>query len=90
MDVNENGKFVLHFPGEVKPVRYKVVVVVEDDLLDENLSLDIDKALKSEIDRRLDEMKNNPHPGFTMRDVAQELEIELGKNYRIEYDKKYA
>ena len=35
-------------------------------------------------------MKNNPHPGFTMRDVAQELEIELGKNYRIEYDKKYA
>ena len=79
MDVSENGEYVLHFPGEVKPGRYKVVVVVEDDLIEDNISLDLDKAFKSEIDRRLDEMKNNSHPGFTMRDVAQELEKELGK-----------
>ena len=34
MDVSENSEYVLHFPGEVKPGRYKVVLVVEVDLLD--------------------------------------------------------
>ncbi|MBE7413255.1 MAG: addiction module protein [Leptospiraceae bacterium] len=81
MDVKENGEFVLHFPREVKPGRYKVVVVVEDDLIGEEyeLSPEIEKAYKAEIDRRLDEMKRNPHPGFTMKEVAQELTVELGR-----------
>lgn len=81
MDVKDNGEFVLHFPREVKPGRYKVVVVVEDELIGEEyeLSPEIDKAYKAEIDRRLDEMKKNPHPGFTMKEVVDELEVELGK-----------
>ncbi len=70
MDVRENGEFVLHFPREVKPGRYKVVVVFEDEL-----SPEIDNAYKAEIDRRLDEMKKNPHPGFTMKEVVDELEL---------------
>ncbi len=81
MDVKENGEFFLHFPREVKPGRYKVVVVVEDELIGEEyeLSPEIDKAYKAEIDRRLEEMKTNPHPGFTMKDVMNELEVELGR-----------
>jgi hypothetical protein len=27
----------------------------------------------------LDEMKRNPHTGFTMKEVAQELTVELGR-----------
>ena len=81
MDVRENGEFVLHFPKEVKPGRYKVVVVFEDEMMGEEneLSPEIDNAYKAEIDRRLDEMKKNPHPGFTMKEVVDELEIELGR-----------
>jgi hypothetical protein len=80
MDVKENGEFFLHFPREVKPGRYKVVVV-EDELIGEEyeLSPEIDKAYKAEIDRRLAEMKRIPHPGFTMKDVVNELEVELGR-----------
>lgn len=81
MDVKDNGEFVLHFPREVKPGRYKVVVVVEDELIEEEyeLSPEIDNAYKAEIDRRLEEMKKNPYPGFTMKELVQELTVELGK-----------
>ena len=81
MDVKDNGEFVLHFSKEVKPWRYKVVVVVEDELIGEEyeLSPDIDKAYKVEIDRRLDEIKKNPHPRFTMKEVVRELYLELGR-----------
>jgi hypothetical protein len=81
MDVKDNGEFVLHFPREVKPGRYKVVVVVEDELIgdEQELSPETENAYRSEIDRRLEEMKRNPLPGFTMKEVAQELEVELGK-----------
>ncbi|MBK8394016.1 MAG: hypothetical protein IPL26_02070 [Leptospiraceae bacterium] len=27
----------------------------------------------------LDEIKRNPHPGFTMKEVVQELTVELGR-----------
>lgn len=81
MDVSDNGEFVLHFPKDVKPGRYKVVVVVEDELIgeEEELSPDIDQAYKAEIDRRLEEKKKTPHPGFTLKEVVEELEGELGK-----------
>lgn len=81
MDVKDNSDFILHFPREVKPGRYKVVVVLEDELIGEEqeLSTEIEKAYKSEIDRRLEEIKRNPHPGFTLKEVTQEIEVELGK-----------
>ena len=81
MDVNDNGEFILHFPREVRPGRYKVVVVVEDELLgdEQELSPETENAYRSEIDSRLEEIKRNPHPGFTIKEVAQELEVELGK-----------
>ena len=80
MDVKENGEFLLHFPNEVKPGRYRVVVVARDELIDEEeLSPDIDQAYKAEIDRRLEEMEKNPGKGFTMQDVLNELEGELGR-----------
>ena len=55
MDVKENGEFFLQFPRQVKPGRYKVVVVVEDELIGEEyeLSPEINKAYKAELGRKI-------------------------------------
>ena len=81
LDVNDYGEFSLYFPRQVKPGRYKVLVVVEDEILEEDSVLPpkIDVAYKTEIDRRLEEMEKNPHPGFIMKDVLDELEEEFGR-----------
>ncbi|MCB1176034.1 MAG: hypothetical protein KDK36_00525 [Leptospiraceae bacterium] len=80
LDVKENGELYLDFPKEIKPGRYKVVLVVEDELINEiPLSPEIDKAYKLEIDKRLDEMEKNPNPGFTMKDIKNEIELEFGR-----------
>lgn len=81
MDVKENGDFFIRFPQKVKPGSYKIVIVVEDEIIEETnlLPPEIDNAYKNEIDKRLEEMENDSNPGFTMKDVLDELEVELGR-----------
>lgn len=59
-----------------------IVDTTETRFVTLELPPEIDKAYKAEIDRRLEEMEKNPHPGYTMKEVVQRLETRIGRKIK--------
>lgn len=59
INVKENGEIFLHFPQELKIGLHKIVIVLEDEIVDMEsetereypISLEIDNAFKTELDK---------------------------------------
>ena len=70
INVKENGEIFLHFPQELKIGLHKIVILLEDEIVDTEsetereypISLEIDNAFKTELDKRSERMKLDPHP----------------------------
>jgi hypothetical protein len=72
-------KNVMFFPG----VQKIILIIQEEENEEEMIHPAIERAFKEELDRRSLRMKNNPHPGYSIEDVANELEAELGRKIQI-------
>lgn len=82
MEVNETGDLFFHISQELKPGRYKVVIVIdEENIEDEDFSLSHDQKL--ELEKRLKRIKDNPHPGYSKEEVIQRLEARIGRKLQI-------
>lgn len=89
INVKENGEILLHFPQELKIGLHKIVIVMEDELVEvENekeypITLQIDKAFKTELDKRSARMKLDPHPGYSWGETISYLEEKVGRKIQI-------
>lgn len=50
---------------------------------EEKLSPEIEESYKRELDKRLQRIEEEPHPGYSMGDIVNELEVELGRKIQI-------
>ena len=89
VDTTETRLITLELPPEIKPGKHKLVIVVyeefsedTEDLSQENLSPEIDKAYKTELDIRLTRMQQEPHAGYTLDESIQILEKRFGKKIK--------
>jgi len=91
INVKENGEIFLHFPQELKIGLHKIVIVLEDEIVDvENetereypITLEIDKVFKMELDKRSERMKLDPHPGYSWGETISYLEEKVGRKIQI-------
>ncbi|HMV42444.1 MAG TPA: hypothetical protein PK079_20005 [Leptospiraceae bacterium] len=91
INVKENGEIFLHFPQELKIGIHKIVIVLEDEIVNvENkiekeypISLEIDNAFKEELDKRSERMKVDPHPGYSWDETISYLEEKVGRKIQI-------
>lgn len=58
---------------ELLPGKYRLSFTVLEE------SFEISEDLKLELDKRLDRIKNDPKPGYSLTDILQEVEKELGR-----------
>jgi len=78
-EIQNDGQIYLKLPKNVTflPGVQKIILIIQEE--EEEISPEIENAFKKELDIRDARIKNNPHPGFSMEDVANELEVELGR-----------
>ncbi|HRG47256.1 MAG TPA: hypothetical protein PLX69_16675 [Leptospiraceae bacterium] len=81
MDVTDSGDLFFHIPKELKPGRYKVVLVVDEETIEESFSFTNEQ--KIELEKRLKRIKENPHSGFTKEEVIQRLEARIGRKLQV-------
>ena len=82
MDVTETGDFLLPISQELKPGRYKVVLVVDEDSIEEE-DFPITDEQKKELQKRLKRMKENPHPGYTRAEIIRRMEARIGRKLQV-------
>ncbi len=78
-EIQTDGQVYLKLPKNVTflPGIQKIILIIQEE--EEKISPELENAFKEELDIRAARIKNNPHPGFSMEDVANELEAELGR-----------
>lgn len=81
MDVTDAGDLLFHIPKELKPGRYKVVLVVDEEMVEESFSFTNEQ--KIELEKRLKRIKENPHSGYTKDEVIQRLEARIGRKLQV-------
>lgn len=74
-EVTDENIIHISIPKEFVPGKYKVVLVLEEEPIDDELT-DEEKAY---FDRQLEEIEKNPNCGFSMKEIVNELESEIGR-----------
>ncbi|MBK8399297.1 MAG: hypothetical protein IPL26_29155 [Leptospiraceae bacterium] len=85
-EIQTDGQVYLKLPSGVSflPGVQKIILIIQnEEEQEEKITPELEEAFKAELDNRSLRIKNNPHPGFTMEDVANELEVELGRKIQI-------
>ena len=84
-EIQNDGQVYLKLPKNVTflPGIQKIILIIQEEDEEQKISPELEKAFKEELDIRAARIKNNPHPGFSMEDVANELEVELGRKIQI-------
>jgi hypothetical protein len=77
-EIDRDGKVTLRLPRDISfvPGIQKIILIIQEV---EEIQPETEFVWKEELDKRLERMEKNPHPGFTMEDVALELEETLGR-----------
>ena len=84
-EIQNDGQVYLKLLKNVTflPGIQKIILIIQEEDEEQKISPELEKAFKEELDIRAARIKNNPHPGFSMEDVANELEVELGRKIQI-------
>ena len=84
-EIQNDGQVYLKLPKNVTflPGIQKIILIIQEEDEEQKISPELENAFKEELDIRGARIKNNPHPGFSMEDVANELEVELGRKIQI-------
>ena len=83
MDVTETGDLLFPISKELKPGRYKVVLVVDeiDEDIEEEFNFTDEQKLA--LEKRLKRIKDNPLSDFTKEEIIQRMEVRIGRKLQI-------
>ncbi|HMV79696.1 MAG TPA: hypothetical protein PK453_23105 [Leptospiraceae bacterium] len=77
--VQDDNCLILKLSGDILPGRYRIVLVLEEEPIEEELT----EEEKSYFDRELKAIKENPELGQSWADIVNELEIEIGRKIPV-------
>ncbi|HNF27551.1 MAG TPA: hypothetical protein PKV80_23985 [Leptospiraceae bacterium] len=77
--VQDDNCLILKLSGDILPGRYRIVLVLEEEPIEEELT----EEEKSCFDRELKAIKENPELGQSWADIVNELEIEIGRKIPV-------